>query len=108
MCRITMEEAKNISTEEFIKLLEEAEREPLETFEDEALRQFVRKPNKSSLSVELNYKISYWVIIIVFSVIGISSFIGGILGSMEAYVAFPIAVLSLIGIIISSTSLKSV
>lgn len=108
MSKITIEKAKNMSTEEFSKLVEDAERESSEAFEDKALEQFVRKPNEAGLSVEPNYKISYFAMLILFSIIGIVSFIYGILGSMEAYVAFPIAILCLIGIIISSTALKSV
>lgn len=106
MSRITMEKAKNMSTEEFSKLVEEAEQESSEVFEDKALEQFVRKSDESDLNVGPNYKISYWAMIILFSIIGIFSFIYGILGSMEAYVAFPIVILCLIGIIISFTALK--
>lgn len=106
MSKITVKKAFNLTEEEFTEMLEKEERLSEEPFVDKALEQFVRKPKEDNLYVEPNYKVSYWAMIILFSIMCIISFIGGILGSMESYVAFPIVLLCLIGIIISGIALK--
>lgn len=106
MSRITVKEALNMTTEEFKKMSVDLERSSDDEV-DKALEQFVRKPEEGKLSVNSNYKVSYLTIIIIFSIMCIASFIGGILGSMEVYVAFSIVVLCLVGIFISVASLRN-
>lgn len=106
MSRITVKEALNMTTEEFKKMSVDLERSSADEV-DKALEQFVRKLEEGKLSVNSNYKVSYLTIIILFSIMCIASFIGGILGSMEVYVAFPIVVLCLVGIFISAVTLRN-
>ena len=90
----TEKTAFGISKEEFQQMLEEQERSnPLE---DEALEQFVRKPEESNLSIKadkiissVNFILLYFLLFVMFTVSVVSTTKN-----------IPIAILSMIGIII--------
>ena len=95
----TEKTAFGMSKKEFQQMLKEQERLSKESFEDEALKQFVRKPKKLNLYDKIKSTIDFILLFFLFSVILTVSVISS--GkSMEAYVAVPIAFLSMLGIII--------
>ena len=93
-----------MSKEGFSKMLEEYERN--NSFEDPAHEQFVRKPEKSNLLDNVVSKSNSILLFFLFCVICAVSIISGSKGTMEPYVAAPIAVLSMIGIIIIAKDAK--
>ena len=92
----TEKTAFGISKEEF----EKTNRLLDESFEDEALKKFVKKPEELSPFDKFKIKLDFFLIFFLFAIIFLASIIGGLTNSMEAYVAFPIAILCLIGIVI--------
>ena len=101
----TEKTAFGMSKKEFQQMLKEQERLSKESFEDEALKQFVRKPKKLNLYDKIKSTIDFILLFFLFSVILTVSVISS--GkSMEAYVAVPIAFLSIIGILILITNAK--
>ena len=86
--------AFGISKEEFQQMLEEQERSnPLE---DEALEQFVRKPEESNLSIKADKIISSVNFILLFFLL----FVMFTVSVVSTTKNIPIAILSMIGIII--------
>ena len=93
-----------MSKEDFSKMLEEYERN--NSFEDPALEQFVKKPEKSNLVDNIVSTKNSILLFFLFCVICAVSIISGSKGMMEPYVAAPIAGLSMIGIIIIAKDTK--
>ena len=91
-----------LAEEEFYKILEQKRSQENSSFEDPALEQFVKEPTESETDLLLKVqKISVSIsCFILFAIMLIFSTIGGLRGSMEQYVAFPISILSLIGLFI--------
>ena len=90
----TEKTAFGISKEEFQQMLEEQERsKPLE---DEALEQFVRKPEESNLSIKADKIISSVNFILLFFLL----FVMFTVSVVSTTKNIPIAILSMIGIII--------
>lgn len=90
----TEKTAFGIPKEEFQQMLEEQERS--KPFEDEALEQFVRKPEESNLSIKtdkiissVNFLLLFFLFCVIFTVSVVSTAKN-----------IPIAILSMIGIII--------
>lgn len=103
----TEKTAFGVSEEHFKQILEEQERLSNETFEDEALKKFVKEPEELTPFDKFKIKLNFVSIFFLFLVIFLSSIIGGITNSMEAYVAFPIAILCLIGFVILIKDFKN-
>ena len=88
-------------TEEKLKdMLEKQERLSKETYDDNALEQFVRKPKKSNLYNKIKSVVDCILLFFLFIVICVVSVIISVKGAMEVYLAVPIAFLSMVGIII--------
>lgn len=102
--RITAKKALEMSEEEFQQMLKEQERS--EPFEDEALGQFVRKPEESNLYDKFISVTHFFLLFFLLCVICACSVISATKGWMESYVAAPIAVLSMIGIVILAIDAK--
>ncbi len=96
--------AFEMSEEKFQQMLEEQERS--ETFEDKALEQFVRKPEESNLYDKFISITHFFLLFFLLCVICACSIIGSTKGWMEPYVAVPIAILSMIGIVILAIDAK--
>lgn len=102
--RITVKKALEMSEEEFQQMLEEQER--TKPFEDKALEQFVRKPEESNLYDKFISVTHFFLLFFLLCVICSCSIIGSTKGSMEPYVAVPIAILSMIGIVMLAIDAK--
>ena len=96
--------SRGMSEEDFSKMLEEQERNT--SFGDPALEQFVRKPEKSNLLDNIVSTTNSILLFILFCIICVVSIISSSKGTMEPYVVAPIAVLSMIGIIILAKDMK--
>ena len=70
-------------------------------FEDKALEKFIKTPSSRT-----KLKLDLFLMFILFTIIFLGSIIGGVRGGMEAYVAFPVAILALIGILIVLKDVK--
>ena len=92
--------AFGMTEEKFKDMLEKQERLSKEPYDDKALEQFVRKPKKSNLYDKIKLVVDFILLFFLFIVICVISVISSVKGSMEVYVAVPIAFLSIIGIII--------
>lgn len=92
--------AFGMTKEEFKDMLEKQERLSKEPYDDNALEQFVRKPKKSNLYDKIKSVVDFILLFFLFIVIGVVSVISNVTGTMEVYVAVPIAFLSMVGIII--------
>lgn len=90
--------------EEFQQMLGEQERS--EPFEDKALEQFVRKPKESNLYDTFISITHYFLLFFLLCFICACSIISSTKGWMEPYVAVPIAILSMIGIVILAIDTK--
>ena len=82
--------------------MEEKRSQENSSFEDSALEQFLEEPTESETNLwlkiqEISVSISCSIL---FAIMLIFSIVGGVRGSMEPYVAFPIFILSLIGLFI--------
>ena len=86
--------------EKFKDMLEKQERLSKETYDNSALEQFVRKPKQSNLYYRIKSVVDFILLFFLFIVICVVSVISSVLGTMEVYVAVPIAFLSMVGIII--------
>lgn len=95
-----------MTKEEFYKMLEEQERLSKESFEDKALEQFVKEPEKYNLYDKVISTTNLILLFFLFGIIFIVSVISGFKGTMKAYVVVPIAVFSMIGILILITNAK--
>ena len=93
-----------MSKEDFSKMVEEHERN--NSFEGSALERFVRKPEKSDFLDKIVSTTNSFLLFFLLCVICTVSIIGGSKGTMEPYVAAPIATLSMIGIIIIAKNIK--
>ena len=96
----TEKTAFGLTEEKFCGIMEEQERLSKESFEDEALEQFVKEPEKSNLYDKDVSTTNFILLIFLFCVICTVSVISSLKGAMEDYVAVPIALLSMIGIVI--------
>lgn len=97
----TRKTAFGLDKEEFFNLKEEINIADGDSFEDKALEKFIKKPNSRT-----KLKLDLFFMFILFTIIFLGSIIGGVRGGMEAYVAFPVAILALIGIIIIVNDVK--
>ena len=99
----TEKTAFELSKEEFQQMLEKQERsKPLE---DEALEQFVKKPKKLNLYDKIISSVDFILLFFLFCVIFIFSIVSN--GkTTKPYVAIPIAILSIIGIILLIKEVK--
>lgn len=104
--RITVKTALEMSKEKFQQMLEEQEWSNKETCEDKALEQFVRKPEESNLDDKIISTVNFILLFLLFCVICVFSVISSTKGWMEPYVSAPIAILSMIGIIILAIDAK--
>ena len=96
----TEKTAFGLTEEKFCGIMEEQERLSKESFEDEALEQFVKEPEKSNLYDKVVSTTNFILLFFLFCVICTASVISSLKGAMEDYVAIPIALLSMIGIVI--------
>lgn len=96
----TEKTAFGLTEEKFCGIMEEQERLSKESFEDEALEQFVKEPEKSNLYDKGVSTTNFILLFFLFCVICTDSVISSFKGTMEDYVAVPIALLSMIGIVI--------
>lgn len=96
----TEKTAFGLTEEKFCGIMEEQERLSKESFEDEALEQFVKEPEKSNLYDKVVSTTNFILLFFLFCVICTVSVISSSKGAMEDYVAVPIALLSMIGIVI--------
>ena len=96
----TEKTAFGLTEEKFCGIMEEQERLSKESFEDEALEQFVKEPEKSNLYDKVVSTINFILLFFLFCVICTVSVISSLKGAMEDYVAVPIALLSTIGIVV--------
>ena len=94
---------QEMSEKEFQQILEEQERLYEEPFVDEALEEFVRKPEELNLFISVTH---FFPLFFLFCVICACSIISGIKGWMEPFVAVPIAFLSMIGIVVLAIDAK--
>lgn len=102
--RMTVKKALEMPEEEFQQMLKEQERS--EPFEDKALEQFVKKPEKSNLYDKFISVTHFFLLFFLLCVICSCSIISSTKGWMEPYVAVPIAILSMIGIVILAIDAK--
>lgn len=96
----TEKTAFGLTEKKFCRIMEEQERLSKESFEDEALEKFVKEPEKSNLYDKVVSATNFILLFFLFCVIFAVSVISSSKGEMEFYVAVPIALLSMIGIII--------
>lgn len=96
----TEKTAFGLTEGKFCRIMEEQERLSKESFEDEALEQFVKKPEKSNLYDKVVLTTNFILLFFLFCVIFTVSVISSFKGAMEDYVVVPIALLSMIGIVI--------
>lgn len=96
----TEKKAFGLTEEKFCRMMEEQERLSKESFADEALEQFVKGPEKSNLYYKVISTTHFILLFFLFCVIFTVSVISSLKGTMEDYVAVPIALLSMIGIVI--------
>lgn len=89
-----------MTEEKFKDMLEKQERLSKEPYDNSALEQFVRKPKQSNLYDRIKSVVDFILLFFLFIVICVVSVISSVLGTMEVYVAVPIAFLSMVGIII--------
>ena len=92
--------AFGMTEEKFKDMLEKQERLSKEPYDDNALEQFVRKPKKSNFYDKIKSVVDFILLFFLFIVICVVSVISSVKGAMEVYVAVPIALLSMVGIII--------
>lgn len=92
--------AFGLTEEEFYKMMKEQERLSKESFKDKTLEQFVKEPKKSNLYDKVVSTTNFILLFFLFCVICTASVISSFKGTMEDYVAVPIALLSMIGIVI--------
>lgn len=92
----------NLTEEEFFKMLEKHRSLNNSSFEDPALQKFVKEPSEphSNNKESILTNFGFFLLLFLFLVILISSIIGKIRGTMEAYITIPIAILSYFGLII--------
>lgn len=102
----TEKTAFGLTEEKFCGIMEEQERLSKESFEDEALEQFVKEPEKSNLYDKVVSTTNFILLFFLFCVICTVSVISNSKGAMEDYVAVPIALLSMIGIVILIKDVK--
>lgn len=96
---------KRITVKTALKMSEE-EQERSETFEDKALEQFVKKPEESNLYDKIISCMHFFLLFFLFCVICACSIINSTKGWTEPYVAVPIAILSIVGIVILAIDVK--
>lgn len=87
-----------MADEKYGKMLEEQERDT--SFEDSSLEQFVKKPEESHLCYKVISIINSILLFFLFFVIFATCVKGIVNETIETYVAVPITVLAIVGIII--------
>ena len=89
-----------LTEEEFYKMGKKQSQEN-SSFEDPALKQFVKEPSESDLCDNFKLKpYKFFLLTFLFLIMLSVSIINGIKGEMEIYVALPIAILSFLGLLI--------
>ena len=104
--RMTEKTAFEMSEEEFQQMLKEQERSYKETFKDETLEQFVKKPEELNLYDKFISFTHFFLLFFLLCIICAYSIISSTKGWMEPFVSVPIAFLSMIGIVVLAIDTK--